>query len=63
MEELIGCIMIFVFLSAATTGLVTWLGALPSQSERYSLIQECEKGMPRNEHCKLIAVPDIKEVK
>ena len=60
-ENAILFVIFMLFISLVTTGIITWFGGLKIQQEKAELIEECEKPLPRTEHCKLIAIPMKKE--
>ena len=54
MFEFIGVILLTIIIGLSIVGGV-FLAELDTSS---LLIQECEKSLPRDQHCKLIAVPE-----
>lgn len=54
MEDFIGIIVLVITVGLMCVGIVTITGTDTSSL----LIHECEKTLPRTQHCKLVAVPE-----
>lgn len=60
-KDELNCMVLGIILGIVCGGLISKLSPYSAESKQETLIQACEENLPRNQSCRIIAVPERTE--